>query len=402
MASFRTLDDVEVEGKRVLVRADLNVPLENEHVTDMTRVERIVPTIEDLVARGAIVILTSHLGRPKGTVVPDMSLRPVAKPLSTLIGRPVVFVETNWADGEPARAVAAAKPGEVLLMENTRFHPGEESNEPAFVSQLIEIADLYVNDAFSTAHRPHATTEGIAHFLPAVAGRAMEAELSALEATLDKPERPLVAIVGGAKISTKLEVLGHLACKVDSLIIGGGMANTFLAAAGMPIGRSLCEHDMTDIAAEILRDAAGKGCRILLPLDVVVAEDFKPHAHHRTVDVGQVSEKERILDIGPKSVEAINTCLDNARTLVWNGPFGVFELEPFDRGTIAVMRHAAALARAGRLRCVAGGGDTVAALNHAGVTRDFTYVSAAGGAFLEWLEGKSLPGVRILEKRAAE
>jgi len=397
VASFRTLDDIDPKGKRILLRADLNVPLEGDEVLDSTRISRVAPTIRELTGKGAIVIVLSHLGRPKGTVVPDMTLKPVAGPLAKAVGLPVTFVETTWDDDAPERAVAAAQPGDVLLMENTRFHPGEEQNQPGFVRKLMDLGDIYVDDAFSAAHRAHATTEGIAHFLPAVAGRAMEAELRALEVALEHPERPLVAVVGGSKVSTKLDLLGTLACKVDTMIIGGGMANTFLAARGKPIGRSLCEHDLVDRAHEILDQAEAGGCNIMLPVDVVVAEDFKPHAHHRTVDVEKVNAKERILDIGPKTIQAVNDCFSKARTLVWNGPFGVFELEPFDRGTVLTARHAAELSREGRLRSVAGGGDTVAALNHAGVTDDFTYVSTAGGAFLEWLEGKSLPGVKVLE-----
>ncbi|MGF7162183.1 phosphoglycerate kinase [Rhodoligotrophos appendicifer] len=401
MASFRTLDDVDVRGKRVLLRVDLNVPLKGEEVQDQTRIERVVPTIRELVSKGAKVILLSHLGRPKGTVVPDMTLRVVAEPLAKVLGQPVKFVETNWENGEALKAVEAAKPGDVLLLENTRFHPGEEANQPAFVRRLFDLGDIYVNDAFSAAHRAHASTEGIAHFLPSVAGRAMEAEVEALSSALEHPERPLVAVVGGAKISTKFDVLGHLTSKVDTLIIGGGMANTFLAAQGKPIGRSLCEPELFNEARSILKEAGHQGCEILLPVDAVVAEDFKPHAHHRTVDIGAISEKERILDIGPKTVELVKSRFAKAKTLVWNGPFGVFELEPFDRGTVAVAKFAAELSRAGKLRSIAGGGDTVSALNHAGVADDFTYVSTAGGAFLEWLEGKELPGVAVLEQAVA-
>ncbi|WP_342640829.1 phosphoglycerate kinase [Rhodoligotrophos ferricapiens] len=396
--TFRTLDDVDVKGKRVLLRVDLNVPLKGDEVQDATRIARVVPTIKELVERGATVILLSHLGRPKGTVVPDMSLRVVTEPLSKALGMPVTFIETNWENGKATRAVADAKPGQVLLLENTRFHKGEEANQPSFVKRLLDLGDIYVNDAFSAAHRAHASTEGIAHFLPSVAGRAMEAEVGALTAALEHPQRPLVAVVGGAKISTKFEVLGHLTSRVDTLIIGGGMANTFLFAQGKPVGRSLCEHELVNEAREILKQAGERGCEILLPVDAVVAEDFKPHAHHRTVDISDVNAKERILDIGPKTLEHIKACFDRAKTLVWNGPFGVFELEPFDRGTVAAAQYAAKLSREGKLLSVAGGGDTVSALNHAGVADDFTYVSTAGGAFLEWLEGKELPGVTVLQK----
>ncbi|WP_137388200.1 phosphoglycerate kinase [Rhodoligotrophos defluvii] len=396
--TFRTLDDVDVKGKRVLLRVDLNVPLKGEEVQDATRIARVVPTIKELVSRGATVIVLSHLGRPKGTVVPDMSLRVVTEPLSRALGMPVAFVETDWDNGKATRAVAAAKPGDVLLLENTRFHKGEEANQPSFVKRLLDLGDIYVNDAFSAAHRAHASTEGIAHFLPAVAGRAMEAEVGALTAALENPKRPLVAVVGGAKISTKFEVVGHLTSRVDTLIIGGGMANTFLYAQGKPVGRSLCEHDVVNEVREIIKQAGHHGCEILLPVDAVVAEDFKPHAHHRTVDISDVNAKERILDIGPKTLELVKACFDKAKTLVWNGPFGVFELEPFDRGTVAAAQYAAKLSREGKLLSVAGGGDTVSALNHAGVADDFTYVSTAGGAFLEWLEGKELPGVAVLQK----
>jgi len=396
--SFRTLDDVDVRGKRVLLRVDLNVPLKGDQVQDTTRIARVVPTINELVEKGAIVILLSHLGRPKGTVVPDMSLGVVAEPLSRALGRPVTFVPTNWQNGVAKKAVMAAKPGDVLLLENTRFHKGEEANQPAFVKRLLDLGDIYVNDAFSAAHRAHASTEGIAHFMPSVAGRAMEAEVRALTAALETPERPLVAVVGGAKISTKFEVLGHLTSKVDTLIIGGGMANTFLLAKGISIGQSLCESDLVEGAREIMRRAGNQGCEIILPVDAVVAEDFKPHAHHRTVDITAVNENERILDIGPKTLELVKAAFDEAKTIVWNGPFGVFELEPFDRGTVAAAQYAAKLSREGKVLSVAGGGDTVSALNHAGVADDFTYVSTAGGAFLEWLEGKVLPGVAVLEK----
>ena len=392
--SLRTLDDIDPAGKRVLMRADLNVPLKGDRVLDVTRIARQAPTIRELAGKGAIVIVLSHLGRPQGTPVPDLSLRPVAPVLSQVSGKPVRFVETDWSDGVPRRAVAEARPGDILLMENTRFHPGEVENQPGFVKKLMELAELYVDDAFSTAHRCHASNEGIAHFLPAVAGRAMEAEIKTLARMLHCPKRPFVAVVGGAKISTKLDLLGALARKVDRLMIGGGMANTFLAARGKPVGRSLCEHDLLSAAREIFDNA---GDAIMLPEDVVVAQNFKPHAHHRTVDVDNVNAKERILDIGPRSIAAINACFSKARTLVWNGPFGAFELPPFDRGTVMTARHAAMLSRSEQLCSVVGGGDTVCALNRAGVTDDFTYISMAGGAFLRWLEEKPLPAVDVLK-----
>ncbi|MGI9484179.1 MAG: phosphoglycerate kinase [Hyphomicrobiales bacterium] len=394
---FQMLDTVDVSGKRVLVRADLNVPLESGIVRDATRIRRIVPTLHELAEKGAIVIVLSHLGRPKGSVVPSMSLAPVAGPLSVALDHPVKFVATDWIDGEAQRAVEKAMPGDILLLENTRFHPGEEQNQPSFVKTLMDLGDIYVNDAFSAAHRAHASTEGLAWFLPSVAGRAMEKEMAALHAALDAPERPVTGVIGGAKISTKLDMIGHLCCNVDTLIIGGGMANTFLAAQGHPVGRSLAEHDMAKHALEILENAECEGCRIFLPTDVVVAEDFKPHAHARTVSIDDVSEKEMILDIGPGSIKEIGEIFAQSRTLVWNGPLGAFELQPFDAGTVTAARQAAELSKAGKLRSIAGGGDTVAALSHAGVVEDFTYVSTAGGAFLEWLEGKTLPGVKVLE-----
>lgn len=395
---FRTLNDLDARGKRVLVRADLNVPLEGGIVRDSTRIERISPTLHELSDQGAIVIVLSHLGRPRGEIVPSMSLAPVAGPLSVALDKPVQFVNTNWRNGEAGRAVANARPGDILLMENTRFHPGEENNLPEFVKQLVDLGDAYVNDAFSAAHRAHASTEGIAHFMPSYAGRAMEAELAALTSVLEKPEKPLVAVIGGAKVSSKLELLSQLSCLVDVMIIGGGMANTFLAAQGHPVGKSLCEHDLKDKATEILKTAIENNCDIILPSDVVVAEDFKPHAHCRTVGIDEVREDEMILDLGEASIAAINKIFDTAKTLVWNGPFGAFELPPFDAGTNATAQHVAQLSKQGKLKSIAGGGDTVAALNNAGVADDFTYVSTAGGAFLEWLEQKPLPGVEALNR----
>jgi phosphoglycerate kinase len=394
MPSFRTLDDADLAGKRVLVRVDLNVPMEDGKVSDLTRLERIVPTLTDIADRGGKVIILAHFGRPKG-VDPTQSLKAVVPALADVLKRPVAFA----ADcvGEVAeKAVAAIKPGEILVLENTRFHKGEEKNEPDFVKALAANGDIWVADAFSAAHRAHASTEGLGHVLPAYAGRTMQAELEALSKALEKPERPVVAVVGGAKVSTKLDLLGNLSKKVDFLVIGGGMANTFLAAEGKPVGKSLCEHDLVDTARAIVAEAAQNGCRIVLPVDVVCAKEFKANAPHRVCGIDDVATDEMILDIGPKSVEHVVSVLGRAKTLVWNGPFGAFELEPFDNGTVSVAEAAAELTQAGHLVSVAGGGDTVAALNQAGAAERFTYVSTAGGAFLEWLEGKPLPGVDVL------
>jgi phosphoglycerate kinase len=397
MGRYRTLDGVDVAGKRVLVRVDLNLPVVDGKVSDRTRVERVAPTLIELADKGAIVVVLSHFGRPKGKVVEDMSLAQVRDVLAETLGRPVTFVATDWHDGNAAEAVAKSRAGDILLMENTRFHPGEEANDPAFAATLAGLGDLYVNDAFSAAHRAHASTEGVAHLLPAVAGRAMQAELDALGRALTEPEHPVVAIVGGAKISTKLVLIGSLSQKVDSLVIGGGMANTFLAATGIDVGKSLCEHDLLDTARDALESAAARGCRVVLPTDAVVAKEFKAHAPHRTVAVSGVADDEMILDAGPASVAEICALFGGSRTLVWNGPLGAFELEPFDAATNEAARAAAALTREGRLLSVAGGGDTVSALANAGVVDDFAYISTAGGAFLEWLEGKALPGVKQLE-----
>lgn len=393
---FRTLDGLEVAGKRVLVRVDLNVPVKNGAVTDTGRIERVLPTLRELVAKGATVILLSHFGRPKGKVVPDMSLGPVVQPLAKALGSFVTFVPTTWSDDFAESAVAEADPGDVILLENTRFHPGEEKNDPEFAGKLAGLGDLFVNDAFSVSHRAHASTEAIAHLLPSAAGRAMEAEISALERALTAPERPLWAIVGGAKVSTKLDLLGNLCRIVDGLIIGGGMANTFLAAEGKPIGKSLCEHDLVGAARDILKAGAEAGCEIILPVDTIVAEHLAGGAKSATVGVDKVGADDMILDIGPQSVTEFSQHLDTAHTLVWNGPLGAFEVAPFDAGTNALARHAAALTKAGQLVSIAGGGDTLAALRTADVAEDFSYVSAAGGAFLEWLEGKELPGVKVL------
>jgi len=396
MRSFRTLDDLNPAGLRVLVRVDLNVPVENGVVSDATRLERILPTIRDIASRGGKVILLAHFGRPKGRD-PKESLGPIAAALAGHLGQPVAFA-ANCIGSVAAAAVAAMQPGDVLCLENTRFHAGEEKNDPAFVAALAALGDVYVNDAFSAAHRAHASTEGLAHVLPACAGRTMQAELEALDKALGKPARPVMAIVGGAKVSTKLELLGNLVSKVDVLVIGGGMANTFLSARGLDVGKSLCEHDLVATAREIEVKTKAAGCEIMLPIDVLAAKEFKAHPGHRIADVSDISADEMILDAGPKSIEAVIARLQTMRTLVWNGPFGAFELEPFDTATVAVAKAAAALTRSGKLVSVAGGGDTVSALNHAGVGDDMTYISTAGGAFLEWMEGKPLPGVEALKR----
>ncbi|MGC1940165.1 MAG: phosphoglycerate kinase [Pseudolabrys sp.] len=394
MTAFRTLDRVDVKGKRILMRVDLNVPVENGVVTDSTRIERVAPAITEIADKGAKVILLSHFGRPKGRD-PTQSLKPVAAEVARIIKRPVKFADD--CIGEPAeQAVAAMKPGEILCLENTRFHAGEEKNDPVFVAELAKLGDIWVNDAFSAAHRAHASTEGLGHKLPAYAGRTMQAELEALAKALENPQRPLVAIVGGAKISTKLDLLGNLLDKVNALIIGGAMANTFLLAQGKNVGKSLVETDLVSTAREIMDKAKAGKREIILPVDVVVAEKFEAHASSRVVDTGKVGVTDMILDIGPRSIEQVISVLARVKTLVWNGPFGAFEMEPFDNGTAEVAEAVAELTAAGKLVSVAGGGDTVAALNVAGVADRLTYVSAAGGAFLEWLEGKRLPGVEVL------
>lgn len=394
MTAFRTLDRVDVKGKRILMRVDLNVPVENGVVTDSTRIERVAPAITEIADKGAKVILLSHFGRPKGRD-PTQSLKPVAAEVARIIKRPIKFADD--CIGEPAeQAVAAMKPGEILCLENTRFHPGEEKNDPVFVAELAKLGDIWVNDAFSAAHRAHASTEGLGHKLPAYAGRTMQAEFEALAKALENPQRPLVAIVGGAKISTKLDLLGNLLDKVNALIIGGAMANTFLLAQGKNVGKSLVETDLVSTARKIMDKAKAGKREIILPVDVVVAEKFEAHASSRVVDAGKVGVTDMILDIGPRSIEQVISVLARAKTLVWNGPFGAFEMEPFDNGTAEVAEAVAELTAAGKLVSVAGGGDTVAALNVAGVADRLTYVSAAGGAFLEWLEGKRLPGVEVL------
>jgi phosphoglycerate kinase len=397
MPSFKTLDQLDCKGKRIVVRVDLNVPVENGEVRDTTRIDRIVPTLRELLDKGAAVIVLAHFERPKGKVVPEMSLKPIAPALARALGHPVDFAFTDWKDSKAVEASKAAKPGQCLLMENTRFHPGEEKNDPELASIFASLGDAFVNDAFSAAHRAHASTEAIAHLLPAYAGRAMEAELKALEQALEQPKRPLVAVVGGAKVSTKLDLLGNLSGIANTIVIGGGMANTFLAALGYPVGKSLCEHDLLQTAKDVISAARGKNCTLLLPVDAVVAKEFKAGSPSRTVNIEDVRADDMILDLGLRSAEAVKKAFDNAATLVWNGPLGAFEIAPFDASTTAAAKHAATLTRAGKLVTVAGGGDTVAALNHAGVAEDFTYVSTAGGAFLEWLEGKPLPGVKALE-----
>jgi phosphoglycerate kinase len=397
-SSFRTLDDADVSGKRVLLRVDLNVPTENGRVTDTTRIERVAPTIEEIASKGGKVVLLAHFGRPKGARDETYSLRPVAAAVADVVKRPVAFA-TDCIGETAAAAIAKMKNGDILLLENTRFYKGEEKNDPAFVEELAKLGDLYVNDAFSAAHRAHASTKGVAHKLPAYCGRAMQAELEALTMALGAPQRPVAAIVGGAKVSTKLELLGNLIKKVDVLIIGGGMANTFLFAEGKHVGKSLCEKEMADTARSIMAEARKGNCRIVLPVDATVAKEFKAHAHARVVDVDHVAEDEMILDIGPKSVVAVEEILGEVKTLVWNGPFGAFETPPFEAATFAIAKTVGSLARDGKLKAIAGGGDTVAALNEAEVAGQFTYVSAAGGAFLEWMEGKALPGVEALRAK---
>jgi phosphoglycerate kinase len=397
MLAFRTLDQAAVSGKRVLLRVDLNVPVDHGEVSDGTRIERMAPTILEIADKGGKVILLSHFGRPKGPN-PSDSLRPVAAAVAKIINRPVGFVED--CVGEKAEAaVRAMKNSDILCLENTRFHAGEEKNDPTFAAALARLGDIWVNDAFSVSHRAHASTEGLGHLLPAYAGRAMEAELAAFHRVLDEPQHPLAAIVGGAKVSTKLALLGHLIPKVDVLIIGGGMANTFLAAQGKAVGKSLCEHELAGTARDILAKAKAGSCEIVLPVDAVTARKFAANAPSRVVSIDAVGGDEMILDIGPRTVENVVSVLARMKTLVWNGPFGAFELEPFDNGTIEIAEAAAELTAAGRIVTVAGGGDTVAALNAAGVTERLTYVSAAGGAFLEWMEGKALPGVEVLRIR---
>jgi phosphoglycerate kinase len=393
---FRTLDDVDVKGKRVLLRVDLNVPMENGKVTDLTRIERVAPTIHELSAKGAKVILLAHFGRPKGRD-PKESLKPVAAVVAQVIRRPVAFADDCVGDVAD-KAVAAMNDGDVLCLENTRFHPQEEKNDKAFVEQLAKLGDIWVNDAFSAAHRAHASTEGLGHKLPAYAGRTMQAELDALDKALGNPKKPVIAIVGGAKVSTKLELLENLVTRVDALVIGGGMANTFLHAEGVKIGKSLAEKEMAPTVLRIVAKAEKANCAIILPVDAVVAYHFEANAPSHAYGLDAIPADGMILDIGPQSIERVKAAMDDAATLVWNGPVGAFELNPFDKGTVTAAKYAAERTKAGKLVSVAGGGDTVAALNQAGVTKKFTYVSTAGGAFLEWMEGKPLPGVEVLKK----
>ncbi|MEP3049134.1 MAG: phosphoglycerate kinase [Roseibium sp.] len=395
--AFKTLDDLsDLTGKRALVRVDLNVPMDGHKVTDTTRIERVLPTIRELSDKGAKVILLAHFGRPKGQVVPSMSLAPVAPAVSALLGKPVAFATDCMS--EPAKtAVDAMQNGDVLLLENTRFHPCEEKNGEDFAKSIAENGDIYVNDAFSTAHRAHTTTEALARQLPAYAGRTMQAELEALGSALSEPKRPVLAVVGGAKVSSKIDLLENLVSKVDMLVIGGGMANTFMAAQGISVGKSLCEHDLADTANRIMAAAKIANCEIVLPADAVVAKEFKAGADNQTVSLDAIPEDSMMLDVGAASIDIVKSKIDAANTLVWNGPLGAFEIAPFDKATVAAAQHAAENTKAGKLNSVAGGGDTVAALNHAGVADSFSYVSTAGGAFLEWLEGKELPGIKALE-----
>ncbi|HYH39799.1 MAG TPA: phosphoglycerate kinase, partial [Azospirillum sp.] len=395
---FNTIDDLNVSGKTVLVRADLNVPMQDGTVSDTTRIDRLAPTLKELAGKGAKVVILSHFGRPKGGPDTKNSLRHVLGDLSKAVGQEVAFAEDCVGDTAKA-AIAAAKPGQMVLLENTRFHAEEEKNDPAFARQMAELGDFYVNDAFSAAHRAHASTEGVARHLPSAAGRLMQQELEALTKALEKPERPVCAVVGGAKISTKLDLLGNLVGKVDMLALGGGMANTFLYAQGVDVGASLCEKDMAEQARAIMATAKTAGCEILLPQDFIVAKEFKAGAASRDVDAKAIGADEMALDVGPKTVEFLGLKIQGARTVVWNGPLGAFEIKPFDAGTNAVAGLVAERTREGGLLSVAGGGDTVSALSSAGVEDKFTYVSAAGGAFLEWLEGKDLPGVAALKKK---
>ncbi|WP_417687049.1 phosphoglycerate kinase [Roseibium sp.] len=395
--SFKTLDDLaNIAGQRTLVRVDLNVPMDGTTVTDTTRIERVLPTIRELSEKGAKVILLAHFGRPKGERVESMSLAPVAPAVAKLLGKPVAFADDCIGE-TAASAIAALSDGDVLLLENTRYHKGEEKNDPEFAKALAANGDVYVNDAFSAAHRAHGSTEGIANLLPSYAGRTMQAELEALGSALGEPKRPVLAVVGGAKVSSKIDLLDNLVGKVDMLVIGGGMANTFLAAKGVNVGKSLCEHDLADTARKIMATAEKAGCEIVLPLDAVVAREFKAGADNETVGLDAIPADAMMLDVGAASIDVVKEKIDAANTLVWNGPLGAFEIDPFDKATVAAARHAAQRTKAGELNSVAGGGDTVAALNHAGVADDFSYVSTAGGAFLEWLEGKELPGVKALE-----
>jgi phosphoglycerate kinase len=399
MTAFRTLDDAgDLRGKRVLVRVDLNVPMADGKVSDDTRIRAVVPTILEIVGKGGKAILLAHFGRPKDGPEAKFSLKQVVPAVAAALGKPIGFAP-DCIGPEATAAVDSMMDGDVLVLENTRFHKGEEKNDPAFTAELAKLGDLYVNDAFSAAHRAHSSTEGLAHLLPAYAGRAMQREIEALESALGDPKRPVVAVIGGAKVSSKIDVLVNLVAKVDALVIGGGMANTFLLARGVAIGKSLAEPDLVDTAKQIMAAADKSSHAVVLPVDAVVAREFKAGAGSTTVAIDQVPPDQMILDVGPKSVEAINAWIDKAATLVWNGPLGAFEIEPFDRATVAAAKHAAERTKAGKLLSVAGGGETVAALHHAGAADGFSFISTAGGAFLEWLEGKALPGVEVLRKK---
>ncbi len=397
-SAFKTIDDLDVAGKRVLVRVDFNVPMKDGKVTDLTRIQRTVPTLQELAGKGARVIVMSHFDRPKGQIVPEMSLKPISVALGEALGGKTVQFVNDCIGAEAEAAVAALKDGDFAMLENLRFYPGEEKNDPAFAAQLAALGDCYVSDAFSTAHRAHASTEAVARLLPAAAGRLMQTEVEALAEALESPEHPVTAVVGGAKVSTKLDVLSNLSAKVDVLIIGGAMANTFLHAQGINVGKSLCEADMAESALLVLSNAQENGCEIIIPIDAVIAAELKEGSPTQVVSIDAVPSGLMILDVGPQSVDAVNRHLTKSKTLVWNGPLGAFETPPFDAGTVAAAQTAARLTQAGSLKSVAGGGDTVAALTHAGVLNDFSYVSTAGGAFLEWLEGKELPGVAVLRK----
>lgn len=400
MTQFQTIDDLQLSGKRALVRVDFNVPIRDGKITDNSRIVRVLPTIRDLKAQGAKIILMAHFGRPKGNVVPEMSLAPVAQGLSDALGGEKIAFANDCIGTEISAQVDALKNGDIIMLENLRFHAGEEANDSSFAQELAKLGDVYINDAFSAAHRAHASTEGLARLLPAAAGRLMQTELEHLTQALGQPKRPVAALVGGAKVSTKLELLSNLVGRVDVLVIGGGMANTFLNAKGVEIGRSLCEHEMADTARAILKEAEAQGCKVMLPSDVVVAETLAKNVPTSTVGASAVPENQMILDAGQQTAQEIIAELKSCKTLVWNGPLGCFETEPFDAATNLVAQAAAALTVSGDLLTVAGGGDTVAALVHAGVDKDFSYISTAGGAFLEWLEGKTLPGVKALEDAA--
>ncbi|WP_196260534.1 phosphoglycerate kinase [Pelagibacterium limicola] len=396
-SAFKTLDDFDLTNKRVLLRVDLNVPVNGHKVTDTTRIERVAKTIQEIANKGGLPILLAHFDRPKGKVVPEMSLKVVVPALEEIVGKPVIFADTNWTDTAGVKAaIAAADPGSVILVENTRFHPGEEKNDPELIARMAALGDIYINDAFSAAHRAHASTEGLARALPSGAGRAMEAELKALEAGLGNPKTPVIAIVGGAKVSTKIDLLENLVTKVEALVIGGGMANTFIYALGYDVGKSLCERDLKETALRIMDIAEDAKCAIILPIDGVVAWHFEANTPSRIYGLDAIDKDGMVLDAGPQSIEKIKAAINEAKTIVWNGPLGAFEIAPFDTATVEVAKYAAERTRKGLLTSIAGGGDTVAALAQVGVKDDFTYVSTAGGAFLEWMEGKPLPGVDAL------